>query len=349
MRLNIAAVALVAGFATLFGSSAQAHIPFIEPEALEDAPASLSESERDAKDYSFENPFPLQEDLDFQATITTNGFAFDGIDSMAINAYLTPGDIDVYKVVPAANDGFPFAPSAILASVLPPACAELLDKYPVVAVVGPSLPRDPSVLSALPFNIDDEAQVPQPAIGNNGAIFAPNPEVDPREIFVEDVVTGLSWFLPDGLTQVCLEPPSIPVVDCETFENSVYAYDPQDDIDVGEPYYIAVWDPDGQAQDYTLNLGVTDAHYVDRLDINAEIECFNLIHGDCTPPYDELPDGYISEVCEKETGETGGETGSTSSSSGCSIRPSNGGSAPVLAVFWLLGVMLLRRRPRRGC
>jgi hypothetical protein len=338
MRLNQAAVVMVTGAATLFGSSARAHIPFIEPEALEDAPASLPASERADKDYSFENPFPLQEDLDFQATITTNVFAFDGIDSMAINGYLTPEDIDVYRVVPAANDGFPFADAAILASVLPPACAELVDNYPVVAVVGPSLPRDPSVLSALPFDIDDEAQVPQPAAGMNGAIFAPNPEVDPREIFVEDVVTGLSWFLPDGLTQVCLEPPSIPVVDCETFENTIYAYDPKDDIDVGEPYYIAVWDPAGQAQDYTMNLGVTDAHYVDRLDINAEIECFNLIHGECTPPYDELPEGYFSEVCTDEP--------AGSSSSGCSVGSSNGRSS--LAMMALLGMLLWRRRPRRA-
>jgi hypothetical protein len=343
MRLNMAAVALVAGFATLLGSSAKAHIPFIEPEAREDAPESLPAGERAEMDYSFDNPFPLAEDLAFQ---DLHDFAFDGIDSMAINAYLTPGDIDVYKVVPAANDGFTLFSAAILASVLPPACAELLDEYPVVAAVGPGLPRDPSTLSALPFNIDDAAEVPQPASGmKNGAIFAPNPTVDRREIFVEDVVTGLSWFLPDGLTQVCLEPPSIPIDACDTFENTILAYEGQDDIVVGEPYYIAVWDPEGDAQDYTMTLGITDAHYVDRLDINAEIECFNLIHGDCTPPYEDLPEGYINELCEKSTG----ETGSTSSSSGCSIRSSSGGSTPVLAVMWLLGVMLLRRRSQRGC
>ena len=84
-------------------------------------------------------------------------------------------------------------------------------------------------------------------------------------------------------------------------------------------------------------------HYVDRLDINAEIECFNLIHGECTPPYDELPEGYISEVCEKSTAEPTG-----SSSSGCSVGSSTGGSTLTLAMMALLGMLLWRRRPRRA-
>jgi len=340
MRLKKAAVVLVAGSAMLLGSSAQAHIPFIEPEAREDAPASLPENERAEMDYSFANPFPLAEDRDFR-DMDMNTFAFDGIDSMAINAYLVPGDVDVYEIVPVANAALPFP--AILASVLPPACAELVDAYPVVALIGPGLPRDPAVLDLLPFDID-AAPVPQPESGMNGALYAPNPAVDPREIFVEDVVTGLSWFLPDGLTQACLEvpPPDIPFNVCESFENTIVATAQQGMI-VGEAYYAAIWDPAGEAQDYTMNLGATDANYVDRPDINAEIECFNLIHGECTPPSEDLPDGYFAEVCEKSTGETGG------GSSGCSVRSSHDGSAPVLAAIWLFGVLMLRRRPRRVC
>ena len=97
-----------------------------QPEAREDDPASLSESERAELDYSFENPFPLDEDRAFE-DLPDNTFAFDGIDSMAINGYLTPGDVDVYRVVAAENDGNPIPFDAILASALPPACAELLE------------------------------------------------------------------------------------------------------------------------------------------------------------------------------------------------------------------------------
>lgn len=81
MRLKNAIVVLVAGIATLTGSSAEAHIPFVEPEAREDAPASLSESDRATKDYSFENHFPLPDDLAFQAM---HDFQYDGVDSMAV-------------------------------------------------------------------------------------------------------------------------------------------------------------------------------------------------------------------------------------------------------------------------
>ena len=50
-----------------------------------------------------------------------------GIDSMALNGYLVPGDVDVFKVVPAANEAVPFLGVAILAAALPPACNELID------------------------------------------------------------------------------------------------------------------------------------------------------------------------------------------------------------------------------
>lgn len=344
MRLKNALVVLVAGGAMLIGSSAEAHIPFVEPEAREDAPASLSESERATMDYSFQNPFPLPED---RALRDMNDFQYDGIDSMALNGYLVPGDVDVFEVVPAPNDGVPFLGEAILAAALPPACEELLDAYPLVALVGPELAREQSVLDVLPFDIDDPEAVPQPAGDRmNGAILAPNPEIDPREIFVEDVVTGLSWFLPAGQTQTCLEPPSIPLQDCETLDNSILVSTALgDDLAVGEPYYIAIWDPQGREQDYTLTLGVTDAHYVDRPDVNAEIECFKLIHGDCTPPYpeDELPEGYINELCNKSVDEPGAPAAG-GSSSGCSVGALGKSSAPILAAVMLLAAVLLRRR-----
>jgi hypothetical protein len=347
MEKKIATVSIAACF-VFFGSVTNAHIPFVEPEAREDEPAALPAEERAAKDYSFANPFPLGEDRAFQEQ---NGFAFDGIDSMAINGYLVPGDVDVYRVVPAANEGFVFP--AILASVLPPACAEFVEAYPVVALVGPGLPRDPAVLALLPFDVDDEAVVPQPAPGANGVLYAPNPKMERREFFVEDVVTGLSWFLPKGLTQECLEPPGNPFLDCETFANSIVAT-AQQGMQVGQPYYVAVWDPAGQAQDYTMNLGVTDAHYVDRPEINAEIECFGLIHGGCSQPYPDqpAPEGYFSPLCEKATdagpdsspdaGLNSAMNTSPGDSSGCSIGSSGKGSLPVVLLVWLVAFCLRR-------
>ena len=346
MRLKNAVVVLVCSMATLLGSAARAHIPFVEPEARANDPESLSESERAAMDYSWENPFPLAEDRAFQA-LPTNTFAYDGIDSMAVNGYLTPNEVDVFRLVPAENDSgaLPF-PGAILASALPPACGELVDQYPLVALVGPGLPREQDVLDRLPFDIDDESEVPQPEAGMNGALFAPNPEIDRREVFVEDVVTGLSWFLPAGTTQDCLEGGN-PFLDCETLDNSILAVTSENqpyDLMLGEPYYVALWDPEGEAQDYTVTLGITDAHYVDRPDVNAEIECFQLIHGTCTAPYEEMPEGYFTDFCEdKDSNPLPFSEPGSSSSSGCSVGALDPSSASMLAAAVLFAVLLRRR------
>ena len=351
MKLRMVIAAMAACSAMMVGSSARAHIPFIEAEAREADPASLSAEQRAEKDYSFENPFPHQEDIDFQNE-PGNTFAYDGIDSMAVNGYLVPGEVDVFHLVPAENDSMalPF-PGAILASALPPACGELVDQYPLVALIGPGLPREADVLDQLPFNID-EAPVPQPDAGMNGALFAPNPTIDPREVFVEDVVTGLSWFLPAGTTQECLEgqgPAGNPFQDCDTLENSIVAVTSPGqpyDLMLGEDYYVAIWDPDGEAQDYTIALGITDAHYVNRPDINAEIECFQLLHSSCTAPYPEMPEGYFTDFCEQK-GQNPDPFPSSSSGRGCSVGPVEGGSAPMAAAAFLLGMLLLLRRARR--
>lgn len=351
MRLKMMAAAAVAGSAMLLGSSAQAHIPFVEAEAREADPASLSAAQRDEIDYSFENPFPHPEDIDFQNE-PGNTFQYDGIDSMAVNGYLVPGEVDVFHLVPAENDSgaLPF-PGAILASALPPACGELVEQYPLVALIGPGLPREADVLERLPFDID-EAPVPQPEAGMNGALFGPNPTIDPREIFVEDVVTGLSWFLPSGTTQECLEgqgPAGNPFQDCDTLENSIVAVASPGqpyDLMLGEDYYVAIWDPDGEAQDYTIALGITDAHYVNRPDINSEIECFQLLHSTCTAPYPEMPEGYFTDFCEEKG--LNPAPFPSSSSSGCSLGPVGDGSTPVAAAAFLLGMLLLRHRTRRN-
>lgn len=354
----------LAACATLLANPVKAHIPFIEPEAREADPSSVPDEDRTETDYSFKNPFPLEDDVAFQNE-PGNTFEYDGIDSMALNGYLVPDDVDVFKVVPASNEAVPFLGVAVLAAALPPACNELIDAYPLMALVGPKLPRDPAVLALLPFDIDDPDEVPQPAEGMNGAIFAPNPENEPREIFVEDVVTGLSWFLPEGQTQQCLEPPSIPLQDCETLENSILISTALgDEIVAGEPYYLAIWDPQGREQDYTVTLGVTDAHYVDRPDINAEIECFNLIHGECTPPPNP-PEGYFSQVCEDGAGGSGGSGGSggdggdggsggdggdgdgngDDGGGGCSVG-STQDSGSMLAMLALLGLLVRWRGAR---
>lgn len=351
MKLRMVMAAVAACFAMLVGSSVRAHIPFIEAEAREADPASLSAEQRAEMDYSFENPFPHQEDIDFQNE-PGNTFQYDGIDSMAVNGYLVPGEVDVFRLVPAENDSgaLPF-PGAVLASALPPACGELVDQFPLVALVGPGLPREADVLDQLPFDIDDASEVPQPEAGMNGALFAPNPTIDPREVFVEDVVTGLSWFLPAGTTQECLEgqgPAGNPFQDCETLENSIVAVTSPTqpyDLMLGETYYVAIWDPDGEAQDYTIALGITDAHYVNRPNINSEIECFQLLHDTCTAPYPDMPEGYFTGFCE-EKGQNPAPFPS-SSSSGCSVGPVGDCMTPVAAAAFLLAVLVLRRRARR--
>ena len=139
-----------------------------------------------------------------------------------------------------------------------------------------------------------------------------------------------------------------PFVACESFENSIVATT-QAGMQVGKPYYMAVWDPAGKARDYTMNLGVTDAHYVDRLDINAEIECFKLIHGGCSQPYpgESMPEGYFSSLFSsaadtgfespQDAGVEGSADASTDSaskmssedlSSGCSVSSPSSSAAP---------------------
>ena len=163
-----------------------AHNIYLEEQALYDYPF-LAPKESDA---SFKNPFILVDDVE---------------QSQAIFAYLTWRDVDVFQFTILPQD-LSRGPVIVSASALPPACKETLRNFPVTALVGPGLPPAPPV--KLPFKVP-------PGLG---LVYAPNPPPPPgeqRAIFnlEEGGAAGISWFLPEGLTEECLFAQPFPTCD----------------------------------------------------------------------------------------------------------------------------------------
>jgi len=307
---------VASAMATLFASlSANAHVPFIEPQTLAQHPwkyvdelAAMPEllealAEENGADtpceFSFETPFVVGPALQAANPIDPecrvepdDPFTLPRLsveDSQAVFGYLTKHDVDVFKFTVAPQDLIE-GPVIIAASALPPACRQTRNNYPVTALIGtgfivppPPAGTDPDPTIPLPPEVQDFLDA-NPAFD---IIVAPNPYVhpsEPRPIFDTDVADpgsplGLSWLLPVGLE--CLADFTVP---CD-FSNTISAAA----VAPGD-YYLAMWDPAGKKQDYTANIGFGEdltSCYLDNDNREVILELVQdgaLLHRPCTDP-----------------------------------------------------------------
>jgi hypothetical protein len=220
--------------------------PQITYEHPQQAPAS--------DDASFANPFVLPQSVE---------------QSQAIFGYLTADDVDVFAFNLTLADFFNpatgrFRPVIIAASALPPACNQTKNNYPVTALIGPGLPPP---TEPLPFSVPP----------GMGVLVAPNPQVNgnaEREIFHDEAGLHISWFLPLGLSEECLFNGG-----CD-FSNTISRA-----VFIPGPYMLAIWDPDGNPQDYTANIGFREDNTLPNLPVQDFVRDNAHLHTPCTEPY----------------------------------------------------------------
>jgi hypothetical protein len=123
-----------------------------------------------------------------------------------------------------------FSPVIVSASALPPACSQYKNFYPKTVLMGIGLPAP---TEELPFDVPP----------GYGVIVAENPHVIDREILTE---VGISWYLPDGLTQQCLYEAPWSCDYTNTISQAVFA--------PGQ-YFLIVYADEGRFGDYTANIG----------------------------------------------------------------------------------------------
>jgi hypothetical protein len=308
---------IVTGVALLVLGSAPAvaHVPFVEPQTLarhpwrylcelDDDTLELIEQENGADtplEFSFETPFVVGPELQAANPIPSgcrenpaDEYTLPPLtveDSQAIFAYLTRGDVDVYKFTVTFEDVMD-GPVIVSASALPPACRQTRNNYPVTALIGVGFVTFPP-----PFGTANDPTIPLPGAvqdfldDNPGfqILVADNPRIprwQPRPVFDTDVADpesglGLSWFLPKGLSLECLFDPEI---QCD------FSYTISAGVVIPGDYYIVMWDPRGRKQDYTANIGFgEDATecYIDNgnRDVIIGLSANNgLLHRRCTEP-----------------------------------------------------------------
>ncbi len=201
-------IAVITAFPLLTVAASLAHVPYLEPQVVRRCGA-LAEGE----DFSFEHPF-----------IITSGTI---VQSKAIFAYLSYGDVDVYQYTLEEGDTIPW----MIAAALPPACRMYRNTYPATAVLGPGLP-EPDPGEKLPFEIPE-----------GYGVIVSRPEKVP---FGEDrpvlslsanVPVNISWFFPAN-----------PQTDFVFIDN----------LDVPGIYYVVIWNPEKWPCDYTANIGITE-------------------------------------------------------------------------------------------
>jgi hypothetical protein len=260
--------------------------------------------------------------------------------SKAIFGYLDAADADYFQFTLAAGD------SRLLAALpLTPACEETEQNYVNIAVYGPGLPApDPSV--TLPFRVPD----------GMGAIVKLNPEVpagQARPIFYEPT-SNTTDFLPQGATNTCIW--TAPGA-CD-WSNSLAT-----NLTADGTYMIVVWAQNGQAQEYSLSVGIVDkGYYVQSADEpltynNAYLHapCAQLFPSDrffdagavpaddggAVPPSDG---GVVTPTDGGVVPPTDGGAPTVRSDSGCGCTL--GAHAPYGPLWLLLGLPLLLRRRR---
>ncbi len=233
---------------------ALAHTISIEPQALHTFPRFAPPS----ADYSFTRPLVLT----------------SVVDSQAIFAYLSPGDVDVYQFTLTEQD-VANGPVLVSASALSPGCVEYLNVYPVTALLGPQSPN-PQGPPGLPA-WDGRVWLPFAVPDGFGVVFADNPKQcypQRRELFTQqDPGAGtLSWFLPKGLTQSCLLENQ---GTCD-FSNTI-----AQPVFYPGTYSIVMWNPTGAPADYTANIGYDESNYESRQELEALVRDNALLHRPC--------------------------------------------------------------------
>jgi hypothetical protein len=246
---------LAAAAAGSLALTVSAHNLDVEPQALSPMPWLHPEG-----DSSIDRPHFLE---------------FGVMDSQAIFAYLDADDVDVFAFAVTPAD-LAFGPVVVAASALPPACNQTKNNYPVTALLAP-MGTSPGLI---PGTIAD---VPFAVPPGYGVLLAPNPPIgedEERPIFVlpaeGGLDLGLSWFLPQGLTQQCLFQAPWTCDYTNTINTIVWA---------PGVYYLAVWDPDGVKQDYTANIGFLEDSYQPNPMLEAWVQGNGHLHGPCRPPY----------------------------------------------------------------
>ena len=256
---------IVFGILVVFGQLALAHNLYVEPQVYHENPSP------DKGDFSPDNPFLIVDEPDPIVDEPHIGF----IDSQAIFSYLTPWDVDFFKLELTEKD-LPHKGASVLvsASALPPACLETQTNYPVTALMGPGLPPPPSNVD-LPFKV----------LPGMGVIVADNPVIEKGErptFFIDkadpELELGIAWFLPLGLTQQCLLRPPPPCDFSNTIAQPVF---------IRGDYWIIMWDPSGKVQDYTANIGTSEENTIRNQKIEDFVRDNGHLHTDCHEPVNE--------------------------------------------------------------
>jgi hypothetical protein len=152
----------------------------------------------------------------------------------------------------------------------------------LVAPYGASMATlyDPALL-ALPFTVPEGHGVH--VVYNTPALWR-----EKREIFElpdedADPPLNLSWFLPNG----CFLEEN---AEGEVFPNCFVSDTLVAPVATpGVTYYVAVFDPDGTPQDYTLNMGIDESHTVVDEEIQDFVRDKGHLHRPCTEPYRPPP------------------------------------------------------------
>jgi len=209
-------------------------------------------------DSSFNNPHQLK---------------FPVSDSQAIFGWLDSGDVDVYEAS-TSLPGPSYEPDFVVAAPLPAACQTTKNQYPAIALVAPfgTAPvQDPGIFE-LPFDVPF----------GHGVLPVYNTPSKPRVIFElppedTELPLGLSWFLPNGC--YIAEFPYSGFPNCfvsDTLTAPVFA--------PNTTYYLAVWNPSGDAMDYTLNVGTGEENFQHNEALEDLVRDNNHLHRPCTDP-----------------------------------------------------------------
>lgn len=264
-------------------ATVQAHFLQLEPQMINPNTRKITITRkpwRNAGDTTFENPMPIG------WTILTSQVVFAYLDASDVDYYTFTISRDNATIPPYETNDYEQAqtyfraPNPVLrTSVLPPACAETVDNYPAVALIAKKgTASGIFAFNDVPFDIPEGYEAFSmtnlpPASGEQRVIY----EI-PKEGASKPL--KLSWFLPEGCQ---LSPPGSPrplnCTNSRTLTASILAE--------GETYYIAVWDPKGVAQDYSLNIGFDERFANGDPAIRRAIRNNKYLHTPCHPPYDK--------------------------------------------------------------
>lgn len=278
----------------LFATHVCGHNLQLEPQMVEPGSDPLAVAAEPwnnlAGDTTFDSPMPLG------WTIGTSQIVFGYLDANDVDYYTFTISHDNLTTAPIETNDyeqasrlFNAANPVLIAAALPPACAETLDNYPAVALIAKI-----GTAKGLFSYIDVPFEVPEgyetfamtnapPAPGGQRVIFN-IPAEDGEEPL------NLSWFLPKGCKMP--DPNDIMTLDCSKSRSLVGSI-----LAEGETYYVAVWDPKGTAQDYSLNIGIDEMYFSEDPEIEDAVRDNKYLHTSCSPPY--ASPSATSKTCYK--------------------------------------------------